>query len=325
MGVRFDAKSGKYIDTVTGKTVGTWKNPPGSTSTSTTGNPITDNNIFAKQQADALGVTMALVKMFPELNVAWDYYLKKDYGKFREAVLNSSFYKNNNSTARDRLTAKAQQPGVYEQQYQDYLLGLKKRLIGAGVRLDDSTLASIAKTAFDSGMSENQVDQLALQHTGNKQLGGSTLGTIGSLKAYERSFGVQHSDAYWSAKSKDLFAGNTTSEDIQKEIRDLSASTYPAYADGIVAGKSMDEQGSNIVNAISTYLEVDPDTISWDHPLAKQMAQWINPATGKQERMPNWQVEKTVKSTPDWLKTKNAISTFDSFTTRIFGDILGGY
>jgi hypothetical protein len=47
---------------------------------------------------------------------------------------------------------------------------------------------------------------------------------------------------------------------------------------------------------------------------------YINPVTGKQEIMPQWMVEKTVKSSPDWPYTNNARNTIDTLTTKVFSD-----
>jgi hypothetical protein len=317
MGNRFDAKTGKWIDTVTGKVIagpGVGSTPGGTT----------DVNALARQQADAYGVTLALVNMFPELNKAWDYYLKEDYGKFKQEILNSSFYKNNNATARDRLTAKAEQPGVYEQSYQNYFESTKDRLIQNGVKLDDVTLAQIARTAYDSGMSENQVDMLALKH--NKgPLGGSTLGTISELKNYAEAFGVDYNNAFWEETSTSIFAGDTTAEDIKGQIRELSASAFPAYADGIMAGKSVYNQASSKINAMARLHEIDANSISPTKTAALRKAlQYVDPTTGKSAQMPDWMWEEQLRKMDAWNYTNNGRDTVDGLATTVIRDFIGG-
>ena len=320
MGIKFDAKTGKYIDTATGKVVGTWKNPPGSTSTSST----TDTNVFARQQADAYGVTLALVNMFPELNKAWDYYLKEDYGKFKQEILNSSFYKNNNATARERLTAKAEQPGVYEQSYQNYFESTKDRLIRNGVKRDDVTLGQIARTAYDTGMSENQVDMLALKHN-TGPLGGSTLGTVSELRNYAEAFGVEYNKAFWDETSTSLFAGDTTAEDIKGKIREQAASAFPAYSDGILAGQSLYSMASSKINAMAKLHEIDANTISPTKNVALRKAlQYVDPTTGKPSQMPDWMWEEQLRKMPEWNYTNNARDTIDGLTTTVLRKIIGG-
>jgi hypothetical protein len=283
-----------------------------------------DINALARQQADAYGVTLALVNMFPELNKAWDYYLKEDYGKFKQEILNSSFYKNNNATARDRLTAKAEQPGVYEQSYQNYFESTKDRLIQNGVKIDDVTLAQIARTAYDSGMSENQVDMLALKH--NKgPLGGSTLGTVSELKNYAEAFGVDYNDAFWEETSTSLFAGDTTAEDVKGMIRELSASAFPAYADGIMAGKSIYNQASSKINAMAKLHEIDANSISPVKTATLRKAlQYVDPTTGKAAQMPDWMWEEQLRKMDAWNYTNNARDTIDGLASTVIRDFIGG-
>ena len=47
---------------------------------------------------------------------------------------------------------------------------------------------------------------------------------------------------------------------------------------------------------------------------------YINPATGKQEIMPQWMVDRTVKSSPDWVYTNNARDTIDSLSLKVMRD-----
>jgi hypothetical protein len=124
-----------------------------------------------------------------------------------------------------------------------------------------------------------------------------------------------YSDAYWTQKSKDLFSGTTTINDIEEEIKKLSASAYPAYADGIATGQSIETQASNVIQTIATFLEIDADRAT-KHPVFKQIMGYMDPETKKSAVMPQWLVERTVKSTKEWLKTKNALEAFDTVGMR---------
>jgi hypothetical protein len=118
-----------------------------------------------------------------------------------------------------------------------------------------------------------------------------------------------------------LFTGETTSDDIMNDIKNLSASAYPAYAEGIKNNVSLSALASNVTSSVANILELDPDTVDFNNPLVKRIMGYINPATGKQEIMPQWMVDKTVKSSPDWLYTNNARGTLDSLTTKVFSDM----
>ena len=127
-------------------------------------------------------------------------------------------------------------------------------------------------------------------------------------------------ESYWTQKSKDLFSGTTTYEDIQAEITTLAASAYPAYADGFTRGQSLDAQASNIRQSIATLLERDPDSIGYDDPIMKQLINWQDPVTKKPARAPQYIVDQTIKSTKDWEYTDNALATIDAISMKPLKD-----
>jgi hypothetical protein len=142
------------------------------------------------------------------------------------------------------------------------------------------------------------------------------------LQSFANAYGVGNllNTAYWDSKSTALFAGDTTTDDIMNDIKGLAASAYPAYAEGIKNNVSLSALASNVTSTVDNLLELDPDTVNFDNPLVKRIMGYVNPATNKQEIMPQWLVDKTVKSTNDWLYTNNARNTIDSLTTKVFSD-----
>jgi hypothetical protein len=291
--------------------------------TETSGKLADGSNMNSKSTASAnlYGITLALANMFPELMKAWQLYNKNDIAGAESAILNSSFYRNNNATVRDRLTAKANQPGVYADNLEKYILTLKQRLVATGVKVDDSTLRDIATKAFESGMDDNQVDKLVLQSGKIGAFGGSILTGIDALKAFAADYGVNYNQGYWDAQSAKLFAGETTSADIQKEIQTTAKSAFPAYAEGIDRGVSVLAQVSSKLNSMANLLEVDPDTLSLNDPRIRQAAQYVDPTTGKPAQMPDWMWENQVRRMPEWGKTNNARAKVDSLMGNALSDM----
>jgi len=264
---------------------------------------------------------LALKDGDPKLQEAWDAYQAKNIDAFRAAILESNFYKNNNAIARQRATAEKAQPGAWQQELDSYKSSTKRRLAAVGVQWSPSVETQVT-VAFKSGMADASLDDLLVSSGVINNIGGSTLGTVNQLKGIANDYGVSslYNKDYWNAKSAAIFAGTTTLEDIKKEIQDLSASTFPAYADGIASGVSLKAQGSSVLQTIATYLERDPGTLTFDDPLARQIMQYVDPVTGKPARMPQWQAEKMVKSTSAWAETKNARDTIDSLSYKVLND-----
>jgi hypothetical protein len=271
--------------------------------------------------SSALGISDAMLEAYPELQAIYDIW-DTNPGKAQEMFFQTDFYKNNIREVRVRLRAKAEQPGAYDKAYQAYATSAKKRLAAAGVKMDPAQLDSLLQTGYDTGLTEDQVNDLVVKSGKVSGYGGTTLGSVTELQAYANQFGVGNllNKAYWDGKSARLFSGETTAEDIQAEIKGLSASAFPAYADGINKGISLFQQASNVTQTIATFLEKDPDTIDFNDPLARQIASYVDPATGKPAIMPQSLVEKTVKSQEEWRFTKNAQNTFDSLTYKVGKD-----
>jgi hypothetical protein len=280
--------------------------------------PINDNDASI---ADQIQMILALKATDDNLEKAWQAYLVGKMDDFQSFVLASDFYRNNNALARTRKTAEKNQPGVYAKDLDAYKVAAKKRLIQAGVEWTTGVEKQV-EIGYQSGVTEDQVDQLIIKSGSMGKLGGNTMSSISALQSFANAYGVGNllNTAYWDTKSTGLFSGDTTSDDIMNDIKNLAASAYPAYADGIKNNISLSALASNVTSTVANLLELDPDTVDFNNPLVKRIMGYVNPATGKQEIMPQYMVDKTVKSSNDWLFTNNARNTIDSLTTKVFSD-----
>lgn len=274
------------------------------------------------ETAASYGISEALLATYPELKQVYALFKAGDEGAALEALFKTNYYRTSNSTVKTRQKQKLEQPQVYADSVTKYKLAARKRLVNSGVKIDTATFDKVVEDAYARGLDDNQLDQAILSSNKITGFGGNILGDTTALKSYANSFGVNQllNDSYWNQKSKDLFAGTVTTQDIENEIRTLSASAYPAYSDQILAGVSFDSQTSNVKQTIATYLERDPATITNDDKIFRMITQWVNPKTGQPEKMPQWLVEKTVKSTDEWGYTKNALATLDSLSEKVFKD-----
>lgn len=269
--------------------------------------------------SEDIRLILALKDIDADLNAAWLAFQNDKLDDMYAAIYRSNFYKNNTVTARQRQAAQKTQKGAYDSQLNDWKLKTRKRLTAAGIKVSPQVEAQL-ETAYLLGMSDDQVDSVLSSKGLLGQIGGQTGGAINTLKSYARSFGVDslYNDAYWQQSSKDLFDGTTTEDDIKATIRQLASSTYPAFADDLNAGKSLDAQASYITQTLSNLLE---RPISINSPEAKRFLQYINPQTGKAEKPPQYLVEKEGKKLPGWDFTNNARASVDSLSLRVLRDM----
>jgi hypothetical protein len=277
------------------------------------------------ETAAAYGISEALLNdpvYGAEIKSVYELFKVGNTGAALETLFKTKYYTTMNATVRARKKEQLEQPDVYKDSLEKYSLAARKRLVQSGVKIDQTVFDSIIANAYSSGMSDAQVDQAIITSGKITGFGGNVLGDTTVLKTYAGQFGVSSllNDSYWQSKSQELFAGTTTTEDIQQEVRQLSASAFPAYAEGIMNGTSIQAQGSNVIQSVATLLERDADTITFDDPMVKRIMQYVDPTTGKPARMPQWMVERTVKSDPSWGFTNNGRDTIDSLSLKVFKD-----
>jgi hypothetical protein len=270
---------------------------------------------------EQIQMLLALKGIDSKLEEAWQLYLKGDFDGMNAAILQSNFYRNNNSTARTRLQAKASQPGVYTDGLDKYKLATRKSLVTSGLKMDANLFEGLAVKAYDSGMSEDQLKQLIVTSGLVTGYGGEVLGDTAALKSYANSFGVGKylDDKYWAQKSQDLFLGNTTTDDIEDEVRNLAASAFPGYADQIKAGISVDSLASAYKGAIASVLEKDADSVTFEDPRLRAALQYVD-KDGKPAVKPLWQFERELRMTPEWELTNNARTTVDNLAYKVMSD-----
>jgi hypothetical protein len=270
---------------------------------------------------ESLNLILAIKDVDPKIAEAWNLYLKKDYAGSRQALLASDFFRNNNEIARQRQIAAKNQPEAAAKLYEDFKLTTKKRLIASGVQWNDTVEAQV-KAGYLSGIGSDAIDQLVIKAGGIAKLGGSTGGTVSSLKSYAESFGVQnlYTSNYWTDKGQKLFSGDTTEEDIKSEIRELSASTCPAYSTQIKNGTTLDSLAGSYKASYAKLMGVDVDTVSYDNPRIRQALQKVDPKTGQPMIVPIYQFEKELRSTPEWEMSPDGVNTYNSLAYKVLND-----
>lgn len=283
--------------------------------------PVDNQENAGEAEALALGITDALIAAFPELGPIRDLFRSKRYGDARMAYYNSNYYKNLTGTSADRLKKKAAQPGVYAQEFDAWKQGQLVRLTNKGVRVTPE-VEKLLEGFYDKGYNDFQIDINILNSGKLGPVGGSVLGKINNLRdvAYDQGINTVLNNDWWSKKSESLFAGTTTEEDIQEELKGIAASAFPAYREGIMAGRTFGMQTSALRQMLANTYEVDVDTIDNNNPVFKELVGFVNPQTKQPEIIPLWEAEKIAKSKDQWLYTKNARDTFDGLALKVLRD-----
>lgn len=267
-----------------------------------------------RADAMAYGLTEELITAFPELRNVYNLFLAGNTTDARIAYQATDYYKNLTDTAQKRQTKKATQRGAYDAEFAQWSLAQKKRLVSRGVTLADD---AFLQDAYDKGLSDDQIDLLAMTKIKGK-IGGDVLGDVQALKSYANAFGVGYPQATIDQWSKDIFAGILTVDDVQARVRQDAASAFPAYAQQIDNGISLDSIASAYKSSMAQILERDPDTVTFNDPRLRQALQYT--VDGKPAVKPLWQFEKELRSSTEWEYTDNARETVDSLSMKVLRD-----
>ena len=274
-------------------------------------------------QALALGITETIIATFPELQAVFDLFAEGNIADARIAYFNTPYYKDLTSNSQLRKSRKETAPGVYAQEFDAWRQAQRVRLIAKGFMYTPEIEAKLEES-YLRGDSDQQVE-ITILNSGlmGSNIGGSALGTVNSLKTYAADQGVDGilPRSYWDKISMGIIGGTLTRESVEEELKGFSISAYPAYAEGIKAGRSFYLQTSASRQQMANLYEVDVDTITNDNPIFKEMTTYINPKTGLPEQMGLWKEEKFLKGKDEWLYKKNAQKTFDDLGLKVLRDM----
>jgi len=273
---------------------------------------------MAVSDATAYGLTADLIKAFPELKKVYDLFVAGDLAQAELEYYKTAYYRGLTSTSKTRAQQKQSQPGVYTQGLEAFKVEQRKRLIGKGINLDEATFNSLIQDAYDKGLDDAQIDLQALGKF-KGTIGGTTLGTVQSLKEYADSFGMSYDTTILDQWSKGIFSGTNTVQDIQARIRRDSASAYPVYSKEIDSGTTLDALASAYKSSMANILEIDSDSIGYNDPTIRKALQYIGP-DGKPAVKPIWQFETELRQDPRWELTNNARATVDSLSLKVLRD-----
>lgn len=254
------------------------------------------------------------------LQEVYDLWAAGDETEALNKYFQSKYYVDLGKTAAARFALSKNQPGAYAADVAAYTSGQKNRLFKLGVRVDDATLNDLIKKAYDGNLTDSQLDaSIALTNSFGGTFGGTILGQIQELKNTARSYGLSYTEAKYNQWGADLFANRITDSEVEELIKTESASKYPAFADQIMKGVTLDALASAYKSSMATILEIDADSIGYNDPTLMKALQYIGP-DGKPASKPLWQFESDLRSDARWQFTNNARDSVDSLQYKVMKD-----
>ena len=254
------------------------------------------------------------------LREVYDLWAAGDETAALDAYFKTDYYLKLGKTAAARYATSKNQPEVYTADEAAYISEQTNRLFKLGVRIDDKELIDLLKKAYSGNLTNTQVDaSIAASNSFGGKFGGTILSSIQEFKNIARSYGLSYTEAKYNQWGADLFANKITDAEIEEAIKTESASKYPAFADKIMKGITMDALASSYKSSMASILSLDVDSIGYDDPTLNKALQYIGP-DGKPASKPLWEFESDLRADPRWQFTDNAIDTIDSMQYKVMKD-----
>lgn len=290
-----------------------------------------NSNPNSLNEDEALGELIGIILALKDgpfwdenLRLAYDAYVAENKAQFVAYVKKSKFYQNFNKTARDRAIVKKEQFGVWTQDLNKYKLEQKKRLVSAGIQWTP-TIERQVESAYDLGLDNNTLDTIIIKGKDFGKIGGATLGDIDSLKAFADTYGVldMYNDTYWNDKKEKLFLGEITSGDIEADIKNMAAQTYPGFAKGFGTGQSLTSQTGYILNTVSKITGIPTSQLKYNDPMVTAWLQWKDPKTNEFSQPPQYLVEQGTKEKffDLYARTPSGTAYIDGLTVKMLQDM----
>jgi hypothetical protein len=274
---------------------------------------ITDD-IYGVDAKDANG------NVIPGLKSVYDLWAAGKETEALDAYFKSDWFTKLGRTAAERYALEKNQPEVYRQELEAYKLAQKQRLVQFGVKIEDPDLDKYLEEAYKGVLTDAQVNALVVKSKDfGKTFSGEILGTIQNSKDYARSMGVSFGEDYYNSLGKRLFLGEITDSEIQQNIRETSASAFPAYRDLILKGVTMDSISSAYKQSMANILQLNPNAI--DVQSNQTLRQAFQGGPDGQGPMPLWQWENQLRKDVRWQYTDNAKEGAYNMVKTVIGDL----
>lgn len=198
-----------------------------------------------------------------------------------------------------------------------------------GVRLDGTTLASLAEQSLMKGWTEEDIrNNLASQLTESNATG-AALTSENDIQKTAKDWGFNATPGEISQWLQSIANGTGTIQDYAASLQQRALQVYGSnagLADAIQKGVSPGQFFKPYASMISNELGTPQDSLDWTDPKYMKMLNYIDPKTGVARPMNIQEAQQTVRSDPTygWKYSQTAgdlVSQMESKVLQTFGDI----
>ncbi|MET9385309.1 C40 family peptidase [Streptomyces sp. NPDC002928] len=279
----------------------------------------------AHELAETYGMSYSFFKSQPELMKLLDGAVAEQWSasKFQAEVKNSNWWKKNSETARQAQTLQKTDPATYKATMEAARVAAKQMAVKAGAILSDANVEKLAKNMVWFGWNDDQASNFIGQYVkfGEDQTLGGTAGQAARAikeEAYKNGVAVTEQSVLNNAQY--VVRGLTSMEKIQASIREQAMGLYPAWAEQIKAGASVQDLAAPYVQVVAQELGVPDTDVDVFSPKVKQALNRTN-AQGQPEAMDLNTFTQLVRNDPSWRKQSTVADKTLNIGRQVLADM----
>ncbi|NJP50088.1 C40 family peptidase [Streptomyces sp. SBST2-5] len=283
----------------------------------------------AHELAETYGMSYSFFKSQPELWKMLNQAVEKQWSpeKFQAEIKNSKWWKKNSETARQAQVLQKTDPATYKAQMEAARVAAKQLAVKAGAILSDKNVEKLAKNMVHFGWNDAQVQNFLGQYvkfTSEQTLGGMAGAAAKAIKEEAYKYGVSVTEQSVLNNAQYLVRGLTTMEKIQASIREQSIGLYPAFAEQIKAGASIQDLAQPYVQILAEELGLPETDVNVFTPKIKAALNRAN-EKGEPEPMSLHEFTMLVRNDPRWRKTPGVAEKTMNIGRQVLADMGLGF
>jgi hypothetical protein len=230
----------------------------------------------------------AIVKSIPEVATLLQNAVANDWSneKFQYELSQTTWFKTTSSSARAWDLSEQSDPASAQQKVDNQAAQIKAKALTLGIRLDDTSVAKLAKDSLRGGWDEttitNSIGSQAMQSTaGVSQLRSGYIGQ--TLRQTAADYGISLSDDTFNQFVNKVATGQESQNSFQQYALQMAKSLFPGIAAQLDAGQTYKQIVDPYKQTAAQILEMNPENIDFVDPKWSKAVTFV---TDKGEQRP---------------------------------------
>ena len=230
----------------------------------------------------------AIVKSIPEVAALLQNAVANDWSndKFNYELSQTTWFKTTSASARSWDLSEQSDPASTQQKVDNQAAQIKAKALTLGIRLDDTSVAKLAKDSLRGGWDEttitNSIGSQAMQSTaGVSQLRSGYIGQ--TLRQTAADYGISLSDDTFNQFVNKVATGQESQNSFQQYALQMAKSLFPGIAAQLDAGQTYKQIVDPYKQTAAQILEMNPESIDFVDPKWSKAVTFV---TDKGEQRP---------------------------------------